>query len=527
MISFVEAFGDQVKRVLRLVLRRRWLALGVASGVALVAATVIFYTPERYEATARVYVDTQTVLKPLMASLTYQPDIDQQVSMLARTLISRPNVDQLVRLPELQLDVANSSEREDVVTRLMKQIKVVPAGTGNMYEISYKGPSPDRAKSLVDATVNMFVHANAGAKKRDSQEARQFIEDQIKGYESKLTEAENRLKDFKVRNFGVSGVSTQDYFSRVSALTEQVGKLRLDLNAAEQSRDAYRRELAVEDPQLPVELAPKNTGTPLADAEARLDAQKKRLDELLSRFTDAHPDVTSTRRVISQLEAEVRERKEAEERLLAKSGKGSKAATSPVYQKLRVSLAEAEAQVASLRSQLGAQQAQLEQVRSMAGRVPQVEAELAQLNRDYDVIRKNYDQMVARRESATLGLKLDESSQLAEFRVVEPPRVSPAPTFPSRLHLALLAIVASLAAGIAATVLADRMRPTIDGVALLRQISGRTVLGSISILATPDVQQARRLSMIRFLSGLAILLALQFAWVAWIAVKPNVSWMQQ
>ena len=520
MNNEVEAFVDKTNRVARIALRRRWLALGVAAGVAVACGMGITAVPERYEASARVYVDTQTVLKPLMASLTFQPDIDEQVRMLARTLISRPNVERLVRIPELQMDVSSADAREEVVSRLMDQIKVVPTASGNLYAISYRGASPERAQRLVEATVDLFVHAGAGAKKRDSQDAGRFIEDQIRRYETKLTEAESRLKDFKIRNFGVSGVSNQDYFARMSALSDEVNKLRVELSAAEQARDSYRRELAAEEPQLPAELATKNGGAAvLPEAEARLDAQKKQLDELLRRYTEEHPDVISARRVISQLEVEARERKAAEQRALAKLGKAGRAATSPVYQKLRVSLAETEAQVASLRSQLAMQQGRLDQVRSLAGRVPQVEAELAQLNRDYEIIRKNYDLMVARRESASLGVKLDESSQLAEFRVVEPARVSPSPVFPGRLHLALIAIVVSLAAGIAAAVVADLMRPTIDGAESLRTLSDRPVLGTVSMLVTPHVKRAQRVDLLRFTAAFGVLIALQAMWVAWIALK--------
>jgi hypothetical protein len=193
-----------------------------------------------------------------------------------------------------------------------------------------------------------------------------------------------------------------------------------------------------------------------------------------------------------------------------------------VYQKLRISLAEAEAQVASLRSQLATQQGRLDQVRSSAGRLPQVEAELAQLNRDYDIIRKNYDAMVSRREAAALGVKVDASAQLAEFRVVEPPRVSPSPVFPSRLHLALIAVVASLAVGIGVAVLADSMRPTFDDAKSLEQLSGRPVLGAVSMLVTPQGQVDKRTRLVRFGAALCVLLVLQAVWVGWIAMNPRI-----
>ncbi len=521
MNNVVEDFVAKARWVLKTAAKRRWLVLAITAAVAIASGLGLTVVPDRYEAAASVYVDTQTVLKPLMADLTFQPDIDQQVGMLARTLISRPNIERLVDLPGLQFDVSSPGAREATVSRLMNRIRVSHAGSGNLYKITYRDPNPERAQHLVEATVDLFVNANAGAKKRDSEEAGLFIEEQIRSHEAKLVEAENRLKEFKVRNFGVSGVSNQDYFSRVSGLTDEVNKLRIELNAAERSRDSYRRELAAEDPQLPAELAAVSGVPAISEGQARLQAQRKQLDDLLRRYTDVHPDVISARRVIGQLEVEERARQEAEARALAKTGKTGKAATSPVYQKLRISLAESEAHVASLRSQLAGLQSQLQEVRSLAGRVPQVEAELAQLNRDYDVIRKNYELMVSRRESASLGVKLDESAQLAEFRLVEPPHVSPSPVFPGRLHLAAIAVVVSLVAGFAVAVIVDLTWPTIDDAASLRAFSGRPVLGTVSMLVTPQGKHRRRMDAWRFNAAFCLLLTLQVLWVAWIALQPH------
>lgn len=521
MNNVVQSLFEQLRQVLAIVLKRRWLALAVAGGVAAVSAIGLAFVRDRYEATARVYVDTQSVLKPLMAGLTYQPDIDQQVRMLARTLISRPNVEALVRTPGLSLPGAEGAGHDAVVTRLMDRIKVNPTAAGNLYEISYAGDTPADAQRLVQATVDLFVHAGSGDKKRDSEEAGRFIEAQIKLYEAKLVEAETRLKDFKVHNFGVTGVSTdnQDYFVRVSTLSDEVDKLRLSLGAASQARAAYRRELASEDPQLPMG-ARAGEGSPLTAAtDARLLEQRSRLDDLLRRYTEAHPDVLSTRRTIARLEAEAREQAQAG---AAGAGRASRAATSPVYQQLRVSLAEAEAQVASLSSQLALQEARLAQVRSLAGRQPQVEAELAQLNRDYDVIRRNYDQMVARRESASLGVKLDESSQLATFRLVEPPRVASQPVSPSRARLAMLAVLASLAAGIAAALLAEQMRPTFEDAAALAAFCSRPVLGTVGMHATQAFVAGQQTRQRRFAMAAVALMVLQLLWVAWLALHARV-----
>jgi polysaccharide chain length determinant protein (PEP-CTERM system associated) len=265
----------------------------------------------------------------------------------------------------------------------------------------------------------------------------------------------------------------------------------------------------------------------VSEYEARLDTARKQLDELLRRYTDEHPDVVSTRRTIAQLEAQKRQDLETQRRALASEGpKGptamAAAATNPVYQKLRISLAEAEANVASLRVRLGTQQARLNETRALASRTPQIEAEFSQLNRDYDIIRKNYEQLVSRRESASLGVKIDESSPLAEFRIIDPPRAAPAAVFPNRLSLAALAAVLAIAAGIGAAILNGKLHPVVNTAKALRELSGRPVLGSVSQLMNPQALRAQRASAMSLAAAVGSLMLVQLAWVAWVAVQGKV-----
>ncbi len=511
---------SQVRGDVRGMWRHRWAGVGVAWCVAAVGAAGISLMNDRFEASARVFVDTQTVLKPLMAGLAFQPDVDQQVRMLARTLISRPTVKQLMRNPSLGLEPANPGAFDRGVDRLKDKIKFEFGGTSNLYSITYRDTDQPRAKRLVEALLNVFVEGGSNVKQRDSAEASRFIDEQIKSYEEKLAEAENRLKDFKLKNLDVTGGTTnQDYYARVSTLVDQVAKLRLDLSAAEQSRDALRKELATEDPQLPVEAvaAPVQAAAP-SETEQRLSAQRRQLDELLRRYTDNHPDVQAVQRSIAALESQ----RLLEQRALAASAqadakpRGGAAPTNPVYQKLRVSLAEAEANVASLRSQLSVQQGRLDQARAMAGRVPQTEAELAQLNRDYDVLRRNYEQLVARREAASLGVKIDQSSSMADFRVVEPPRVSPLPVAPGRRLLALGLVPLALLAGLLASFGLARAAGTIDDEKSLKAVTGRPVLGTVTMVVNASMQSLRRKQLFHFSGATAGLLLAAGAWMFWL-----------
>jgi polysaccharide chain length determinant protein (PEP-CTERM system associated) len=370
----------------------------------------------------------------------------------------------------------------------------------------------------VQGLVELFVDSGVGEKRRDSEEARRFINAEIRSLEGKLAEAENRVKEFKLKNFGFTGTSNQDFFARVSQLSDEVARLRVELSSAEQSRDALKRELATEDPQLPPDtLGGPSSNTPVSETDGRIQAQRRALDELLRRYTDEHPDVVATRRTIAQLERQ----KKSEAEIPAPRGvTHGKAATSPVYQRIRIALAESEAKVASLRVQLGVQQGRLDETRAKAGKLPEVEAELSQLNRDYDVLRKNYDQLVSRRESASLGVKLDQGAQLADFRIVEPPRVAPGAVFPNRKMMSVLMLVAALAGGIAFAVVLDLVFPSVRGTNQLRELSGRPVLGAVSMFVPHEQKARERRQLMAFASAAGLLIILNVAWIAWIFVSP-------
>src|SRR5215210_6698176 len=119
--------------ILRGMWQRRWIGLMVAWLVGITAAVLIVRTPDRYEASARIYVDTQSVLKPLMSGLAVQPNVEQQIMILSRTLISRPNVEKLVRSADLDLGVKTREEQDALVDSLMRTIQITRAGGDNLY----------------------------------------------------------------------------------------------------------------------------------------------------------------------------------------------------------------------------------------------------------------------------------------------------------------------------------------------------------------------------------------------------------
>lgn len=514
----MEEILHQVMTALRGIWRRRWIGIAVAWAVAIIGAVIVLRIPDRYEATARVYVDTQTVLKPLMSGLAVQPNIDEQIGMLARTLISRPNIEKIMRSADLDVTVTTPAERDRLIDSLLTRIRFTGSGRENIYSISFQDQQPQRGQRVVQDLLSLFVESGVGNKRRDAESARRFIDEQIRGYEKKLEEAENRVKEFKIANLGyTSGSAGGDYFARTSALQEEVSRARAELRAAEESREALKRELTGEEPVLLPDMGLGAPGT-ASEFDARIDLQRKALDELLRRYTDQHPDVVTTRRLIEQLEEQKKQDIEARRKAAAASPLKTSSSTNPVFQQIRVSLAEAEATVAALRARLSESEGRLGQLKAISGRAPQIEAEMAQLNRDYEILRKNYELLVARRESASMAEDVDSTARMADFRIIDPPRVSPKAVFPNRAALVPVVLLLALGAGLAAALAVSQLMPTFHDPRQLRGSTQRAVLGSISMQATLPVIRQRRLSRAAFGASLASLLAVYGSWMVWVSL---------
>ena len=507
----------QIKTILREMWHRRWVGVTVAWLAALIAIAVVFRIPERFEASARVFVDTDSLLKPILAGLAIQPNVDQQVALISRTLISRPNVEKVVRMADLDHNVKTDSQRSALVDGVMRSMGLSHAGN-NIYNIGYRDENPERARRVVQSLLAIFVESSLGDKQQDSRVAIKFLDDQIRNYEASLAAAESRLKDFRLKYMGV-GNRGGDYFSRAGQVAAQVEAARMELQVAEQQRESYRKELSGEQPTFFTEsVEAVNESVP--EIDTRLATLRRDLDEMRRRYTDAHPDVLGTQRIIKQLEEERKAELETRREAAAAAGKTTRPSDrNPVFQQLRISLAESEAAVASARAKLQGYEGQYAEMRKQANMVPQIEAELTQLNRDYDVQKRTYETLLQRREAATMGIGVQDQTG-AQFRVIDPPRVSQQPVAPNRVAMLGIACAIALGAGLLATFAASQLFPTFHDSRTLREITQRPVLGMVSQLPDPALARRRRRGSVLFAGSLTGLLAMfagvaAFAMLAW------------
>ncbi|EKE17262.1 MAG: hypothetical protein ACD_10C00538G0001, partial [uncultured bacterium] len=266
----------------------------------------------------------------------------------------------------------------------MKTLKIQSIGRDNLYALSYRDTDPAKAQRVVQALVSIFVESSLGDKRSDSDSARKFIDEQIRGYEKKLQDAEARLKDFKLRNMELQLGEGKNSVDQLSSLAAELNSSRLALREAENSRDAMRRQILGEEPVLLPDSSTASSTISLPEIDGRIDVQKRNLDNLLQRYTDQHPDVIGTRRLIKDLEEQKQQELLARKKF-AVANPGSSISNNPVYQQMKVSLAESESNVASLQARVAEYDARYKHATNLLRTQPQLEAEFTQLNRDYEI----------------------------------------------------------------------------------------------------------------------------------------------
>jgi polysaccharide chain length determinant protein (PEP-CTERM system associated) len=491
---------DQILSYLRSAWYYRWHAAAIAWLVALGGWTTIHLMPDRYQAQARVYVDTQSMLRPLLSGLAVQPNVDQIISMMGRTLINRANVERLVQMAGV--DSRNPGEREDLIARVNRDLAIRSAGRENLYTISYSDRDPERAKRVVESLLAIFVERTAGDKLKDADSARQFIDEQLRSYSEKLVAAENAVTEFRRKHQGLMPGEGRDFFAALNEARTALRRANLELQEAVNSRDAIKQQIARET----ASRAEDVTG-PVApsELERRMLALEQKLDSLRLTYTEQHPDIVALVRMIEQLKEKASEENEKKQAL----GKVARTTPAqPLYGQLMVSLTTAEANVAAMKARVADYQIRYNELQAAANALPQIEAEYKQLTRDYEVIRGRYDRLLERREQAQISGAVEASDAGNRFRIIDPARVPTAPSAPDRPRLMTLVLLAALGCGFGFAFVMPQLKITFDNERALREAAGISVLGSVAMTLTHSQRKRRARGMFALaLSYLSLLSA--------------------
>jgi polysaccharide chain length determinant protein (PEP-CTERM system associated) len=489
MMKTVETVFDEVRSTWRF----RWIAVAAALPVAVIGWAIVFALPDRYETTARIFVDTRTALKPALKNLAMEQDVDAQINYVRQSLLAGPPLERLAMDTGVLSSSMTARARAKALDALADRITltVTSAGSqgderstaGTVYSIQYLDEDSVRSFKVVDTLLNAFVEQTLGAKRQDSRSVQKFLEDRLSDYERRLSTAEDRIATFKKQNLGLMPSDQGGYFAQLQSEIDASKTADSKLSLAVSRRDELTRQLhgeaVISAAGSSAPTAAGQSGTAGGDTLSRIQETQAKLDELLLKFTDKHPDVIATRATLVELQQrrarELESLRRGDAGAVATSGAGN----NPVYQSIQLELNKVNVEIASLQRESEQHANAVAELRKHANSAPQVEAEYQQLTRDYDVNKAEYTALLESYQKARLGEQADNAGSV-RFEVILPPVKADTPVWPRRtlllagIWLAALAVGAGIAYGL------HKLRPVVMSEAGMKEMTRFPVLGIVT-----------------------------------------------
>jgi len=474
---------DELLIALHGVWNRRWLALGVAWAVCALGWLAVSLIPNAYESKARVYVATQSVIqdKAGISPIEQQKNLDG----LRQTLTSVVNLEKVVRGTDLAGTVATDQDVAARVGMLQKNIAILST-EDNLFEITTTmsdSSASDRANArlatqVTQKLIDIFQEENITGNRDETKQGLAFLDQQVRETGKALADLEQKRAEFDQKFATVLPGS--------GSISDRMKDARLELGQVESQLTAAQSALAAMNGQLsgtPATIAGGGAGGTSALASARSELASAKAKG----WTDNHPDVIALKRQVAALKAQ--------------GGAASAGGVpNPAYLSVKSMQAERAATVQALSARKAQLQGDLAAMAALRTDDPELAAEGDRLDRDYDVLKKQYDKLLADREEVRLRGDVQSETKGASFRVVDPPSVPTSPASPNRPLLLIGVLIVGIGAGIGAAFLMGQVHPTFPTATRLTKVAGLPVIGTVTETLNP-AQLAERQHKLKLFAG--------------------------
>ena len=448
--------------------RRRWTIVAAVWAAALLGWFGVWLLPDRYESRAQVYVQTETILQPVMRDVMASPDYADRVDVMRLQLLARPNVEEIIYRSGLdrEIEATNNVERRAEMQALVEEVssKVKIKSPRDMYfVISYRHGEPDVAKRVTDAVLNLLIEQDIGASLTESDAARRRLDLQIEEFEERLSANEMAVAAFR-REHAVELAAAEG--------TER----RRDLKESEVERTV--EEISRTRGRI-LTLQNLLSATPRGASGGELERLRVELADLRSRYEDTHPDIRGVEARIAELQAD------------------GALASNPEYIRLQSELDVARNAVSALTEREESLRAELETLDIAMGDAPTVLAELQQIERRYNATKETYEELLQRRDRLQLTESLGPGGRGVDYQVFERPELALKPTSPPRMLLIYAVIPLAILAGVAFGGLLNLIDRTYTHGEELEKAFGLPVLGAFTEAPSIEVKESRRRDILR------------------------------
>lgn len=478
---------EEVRIALHSVWQRRWLALAIAWVVCLLGWLAVAMVPNTYESKARIFIQIDDVLADQIGigSGDRRRDIDR----VQQTLTSAVNLEKVIRSTPLGDKITTDKQMESATQGLAQHIKVV-SQQDNLFEITAtagygnftEAQNAKLAQDIVQKMIDIFREGNLAGGRGEMSGTLQFMDQQLADRQKDLEAAEQKREAFEAQNAGMLPGSG-GLAARLDATRSQLADVETSLVGAQSALSSINGQLAGTPQTIVMPGAQGGAKGALAQAQSQL------LDARARGLTDDHPDVIAIKSQIASLQKQA-----------AKEGSQTYGTPNPAYASLQSIKADREASIATLQARKASLQADLAGMTAKQYSEPSVAAEAARINRDYDVLKDQYDKLLRDREALRLRGQVESERDAVKFEVIDPPTTPRSPVAPNRSLLMMLVLAIGIGSGCAAAFALGQARSTFATTGQLERATGIAVIGQVSESLTRAARR-RRMKHLRWFAG--------------------------
>jgi polysaccharide biosynthesis transport protein len=389
-------------------------------------------------------------------------DLQQRLNSITQQILSRTRLEGIINKLNLYSDERGRKTQDDLVERMRKDIDVELVRSAadrevTAFNVYYSSKNPRIAQQVTSELTNLFITENLESRRHQAEQTTQFLQSQLGDARQKLAEQEERLRKYKDQYLGELPGQLQSNMQILSGLQSQVQGEQDALGRARQQNTYLQSLLSQYQTFQPsAHSGNANAATGLSAIDQEIDRLRTQLTDLSSHYTDRHPDVrklkeqiAKTQRIKDKIRAEMAAKASGSLQSSAENADYDDIGETPAVLEMRSQLQANQIEIANRQRALKELEAKIAEYQSRLNRTPVREQQLADITRDYDQSRSNYDSLLAKKNQSEMATALEKEQQGETFRVVDPPSLPTKSYSPDRFKMVCLGLFIGLALGVA------------------------------------------------------------------------------
>ena len=484
--------------------RRLWWLVLPAFVIWLTVWALAWLLPAVYRSETVILVEQQKVPEQYVLP-NVATDLQDRLHSMTQQILSRTRLLAIMENFSLYPKVRSRITMDELVERMRQDIQVEavqsPNRSGELtaFKVAYLSNSPQLAQQVTAQLTSLFINENLKARQEQSAETTEFLSKQLEEARQGLANQEAKVRDYKSQYLGQLPEQVQSNVQILAGLQAQLQQ-ETDLLGRAKQQSVYLETLRTQWRSLEANLdssanSHNVVAAPTLDEE--LTRLREQLAELTSHYTDQHPDVRKVKDQIAKTER-MKQQNAAQIAAFPQGVDAERAGrpTSAADMQTLSSRMEVESQIRANKMEIENRQRTIQELRKRIedyqGRLnmtPVREQQLAALTRDYEQSRKNYEELLAKRDQSEMATDLEKRQEGEQFRVLDPPNLPQKPYSPNRLKIDLIGLVAGIMLGIACIAGSEMIDDRIYSKEELQKIITAPVLTEIPPLPTAAEEQ--------------------------------------